>query len=156
VSRLMPDRPDEDEEFLSRLVREAGDPQVEPRPEHVAGLRALILDRLGPPRAARPWRTRLWAGSGLAAACLLAFFAWRGRDDKIPVPSPPTNESAHRAAPRPPDDVDRIAAWRKYRRVLDGGEMPTFHWPLQGDVAQLGIDLNSPRTARLKERNRPL
>ena len=41
VSRPTPDRPDEDEEFLSQLVSEAGDPTVEPRPEScVADLRA--------------------------------------------------------------------------------------------------------------------
>ena len=43
---------------MSQLVSEAGDPEVEPRPEHVADLRALILDRLGPPLTGRPSRTR--------------------------------------------------------------------------------------------------
>jgi hypothetical protein len=63
----MPDRPD-DEELMSRYISEAGDPHVEPRPEHVARLRSLVLERLGPPgpHPARRWRARLLVGSGLA------------------------------------------------------------------------------------------
>src|SRR5262249_22825202 len=49
-----------------------GDPHIEPHPEHVAKLRSLVLDRLGPPRAAGRWRSRLLVGSGLAAAACVA------------------------------------------------------------------------------------
>jgi hypothetical protein len=123
-------------------------------------IQSLIPKRLpsGLP-APRPLASRgRWAGvvGGLAAACLLAFFTWPGRDGKNPVPSPPTNESAQQVATRPPDDHDRIAAWRQYRRALDGGELPAFTWPLQGDFAQLGISLDSSQHARLNERNRSL
>jgi hypothetical protein len=99
-----------------------------------------------------------WVGmaAALAAACLLAFFTWPGRDDKNPVPGTPTNESAHEIAPRPSGQNESIAGWRQYRRVLDEGEMPTFHWPLPGDATQLGINLDSSLTARFNERNRPL
>src|SRR6516164_616480 len=86
VSRPTPDRPDADEDVMSRLVSEAGDPKVEPRPEHVADLRALILDRLGPPRTDRRSRTRWLVVSGLAAACSVAVLAWPRGDVKNPVP----------------------------------------------------------------------
>ena len=131
MSRPTPDRPDEDEEFLSRLVSEAGDPKVEPRPEHVADLRALILDRLGPPRADRPSRTRWLVVSGLAAACLLAVLAWPRGDGKNPVPGSSGRQSSDQIAPRPRQDPAGIAAWRNVRRGLDLSEMPAFSWPLQ-------------------------
>jgi hypothetical protein len=67
MPRATPDEPVE-EELISRYLAEAGDPHVEPRPEHVARLRALLLERLGPPRPhpAQRSRTHLLAGSGLA------------------------------------------------------------------------------------------
>jgi hypothetical protein len=63
-----PDQPDEGDELMGPYISEAGDPHVEPRPEHVAHVRSLLLERLGPPRTARRWRARLLVGSGLAAA----------------------------------------------------------------------------------------
>lgn len=67
MPRATPDQPDE-EELMSRYISEAGDPHVEPRPEHVARLRSLLLERLGPPRphAARRRKARLLVGTGLA------------------------------------------------------------------------------------------
>ncbi|HEX8199207.1 MAG TPA: hypothetical protein VF590_01875, partial [Isosphaeraceae bacterium] len=55
---------------MTRYISEAGDPHVEPPPEHVARLRSLLLERLGPPRPrpARRWKARLLVGSGMAAA----------------------------------------------------------------------------------------
>ena len=79
MSRPTSDRPDEDEDLMKRLVSESGDPNVEPRPEHVDALRMLLLDRLGPPRAARPRKTWWLVASGLAAACLLVGL---GEDDE--------------------------------------------------------------------------
>ena len=130
MSRPTTDLPDDDA-LIVRLVREAGDPVVEPRPEHVAALRALLLDRLGPPRAARPRRTRWLAGSGLAAACLLAALAWLARDDSPPVPGRGTSQSGPRVTLRAPDD----------RRPRDGAEVPAFRWPLQETVA---LTVSSP------------
>jgi hypothetical protein len=64
---MTPDQPDE-EGLMARDISEAGDSHVEPRPEHVARLRSLLLERLGPPRPhpARRWKSRLLVGSGLA------------------------------------------------------------------------------------------
>jgi hypothetical protein len=131
VSRPTPDRPDPDEGFLSRLVSEAGDPTVEPRPEHVADLRALILDRLGPPRAHRPSRTRWLVVSGLAAACLVAVLAWPRGEGKNPVPGFSGLPSSDPITPRPRQAPTSVAAWGNVRRGLDLSEMPAFSWPLQ-------------------------
>jgi hypothetical protein len=57
----------DDEQRIGRLIAEAGDPAVVPRPEFVSGLRSLVLDRLGPPRRVPGWRPRLVAGSAVAA-----------------------------------------------------------------------------------------
>ncbi len=67
MPRAMPDQPDEEKQ-MSCYISEAGDPHVVPRPEHVARLRSLVLERLGPagPHPARLWRARLLVGSGLA------------------------------------------------------------------------------------------
>jgi hypothetical protein len=131
VSRPMPDRPDADEDVVSRLVSEAGDPTVEPRPEHVADLRALILDRLGPPRAHRPSRTRWLVVSGLAAACLVAVLAWPRGEDKNPVPGFSGQPSSDPITPRPRQDPTSVAAWGNVRRGLNLSEMPAFSWPLE-------------------------
>jgi hypothetical protein len=131
VSRPTPDQTDEDEVLLARLVSESGDPEVEPRPEHVAALRARLLDRLGPPRASRPSRTRWLIGSGLAAACLLAVLAWPRPEIKNAVTDPDTSQSAPRITLQPPDDPSGDAAWLADRRGPDGTQAPTFHWPLQ-------------------------
>ena len=135
VSRPTPDRPDEienvDEDLLTLLISQAGDPKVEPRPEHVASLRALLLDRLGPPRAARSWRTRLLVGSGLAAACLLGVLAWPRHDPEDTVPSPDTGRSVPQITLRLPDDASIKAAWLDVRRGLDVSGIPTFSWPIQ-------------------------
>ena len=40
------------ESLLQHVIAEAGDPAVVPRPEFVAELRSLLLERLGPPRRA--------------------------------------------------------------------------------------------------------
>jgi hypothetical protein len=73
MSRAIPGQLDHDERLMSRLVSEAGDPAIAPRPEYISNLRALILDRLGPPRRA-PRRTmlRLLVGSGLAVLAVVA------------------------------------------------------------------------------------
>ena len=131
MSRPTPDPPDADEDVMSRLVFEAGDPTVEPRPEHVADLRALILDRLGPPRTDRPSRTRWLVVSGLAAACLVAVLAWPRDDGKKPVPDVSGQQSSDPIAPRPRQDPTDVAAWGIVRRGLNLSEMPDFSWPLQ-------------------------
>jgi hypothetical protein len=131
VSRPMPDRPDAGEDVMSRLVSEAGDPTVEPRPEHVADLRALILDRLGPPRTDRLSRARWLVVSGLAAACLVAVLAWPRGDGKNPVPGSGAEPSSDPITLRPGQDPTGVAAWGNLRRGLNLSEMPAFSWPLQ-------------------------
>ena len=130
MSRPTPDRPD-DEELLSRLVSEAGDPTVEPRPEHVADLRALIHDRLGPPRADRPLRARWLIVAGLAAACWLALLVWPRGDGRHLSMDPPGRRSSDKPAGRSRQDPDGLATWRDIRRGLDVSRLPAFAWPLQ-------------------------
>jgi hypothetical protein len=131
VSRPTPDRPDADEDVISQLVSEAGDPEVELRPEHVADLRALILDRLGPPLTGRPSRTRWLVVSGLAAACLVAVLARPRGNGKHTVPGFSGQPSSHPITPRPREDPTRVAAWGNVRRGLNLSEMPAFSWPLE-------------------------
>ncbi len=66
-----PDDP-ADEELIRRIIIEAGDASVSPRPEFVSELRTLVLSRLKPP--AQRWRRtmRLCVGSGLAAILVAA------------------------------------------------------------------------------------
>jgi hypothetical protein len=130
MSRPTPDRPD-DEELLSRLVSEAGDPTVEPRPEHVADLRALIHDRLGPPRAGRPLRARWLIVAGLAAACWLALLVRPRGDGRHLSTDPPGRRSSDETAGRSGQDPDGLAIWRDIRRGLDVSRLPAFAWPVQ-------------------------
>ena len=69
VDQLDPE--DEDQRF-GRLIAEAGDPYVAPRPEFVSTLRSMLLDALGPPRRASQWRPRLVVGSAVAALAVAA------------------------------------------------------------------------------------
>ncbi len=133
MSRLTPDRPeeDEDEDQLTLLITQAGDPKVEPRPEHVDGLRALLLDRLGPPRLARPWKTWLLMGSGLAAACLLGALAWPRHDVENTIKSNDVILSTQKVTIQLPDHASINVAWLDARRGLDVSEIPTFSWPVQ-------------------------
>ena len=57
---------------MAQLISEAGDPAVEPRPEHVEAVRSAILERLGPPRHARRWKPRLVAASAAATVAAVA------------------------------------------------------------------------------------
>ena len=132
MSRPTPDRPDREEELLSRLVFEAGDPEVEPRPEHVAALRALLLARLGPPKAGRPLQARWLVLAGLAAACGLALLVWPRGGGKSEAPRPSVPRAPEQVAARPRPDASDAAAWRSVRRGLDVSQMPTYSWPLQG------------------------
>jgi hypothetical protein len=116
---------------MSRLVFEAGDPTVEPRPEHVADLRALILSRLGPPRTDWPSGTRWLLVSGLAAACLVAALAWPRGDRMDRVPGLPGQPSPEPIAPRARQAPASIASWANVRRGLNLSEMPDYSWPLQ-------------------------
>lgn len=130
MSRPTPDRPDQ--ELLSRLVFEAGDPTVEPRPEHIADLRARIHDRLGPPRTDRGRKARWLVIPGLAAACWLAILARPRGDGKDPVAGHPGRQSSGGIAARPRRDPAGVAAWLDARRDLDVSRLPAFSWPLQG------------------------
>jgi hypothetical protein len=133
VSQPTPDPVLDDEEFLSRLVAEAGDPKVEPRPEHVAELRAVIANRLWPRRADRPpWMS--WPViCGLAAACLVAVFAWLGRDGMHPDRGLGSTgqQTSDPIALRPRKDRTAFDSWRSVRQDLDVSAMPGFSWPLE-------------------------
>jgi len=144
--RPNPDRSTESLEIRLRAL---------PQPPVRADLEARLLANIP---AAMPIPRRSWAGvagavGGLAAAGLLAFFTLPGRDGKNRLSNAPTNKSAHQVESRPLVANDRIAAWRQYRRALDGEELPTFTWPLPENVAQIGIQLDSSRSSRSKERN---
>jgi hypothetical protein len=103
-----------------------------PQPSVPADLEARLLSAIPTELPFQRRRWAVWVGvvGPLAAACLLAVFAWPRGDGNHPVPNPPTKESAHQVTPRPPDDPDSIAAWWEARRVLDGAERLTFIWPL--------------------------
>jgi hypothetical protein len=105
-----------------------------------ADLEVRLLAAIPPAGPVPRRRWALWAGvaGALAAACLLAVLAWRGRHDNGPAPGPQKTESARHARPRPPDDSDAIAAWREARRVVDGEELPPFTWPLE-EPAPVGV-----------------
>jgi hypothetical protein len=64
--------PADDDQQVGRLIAEAGDPSVAPRPEFVLRLRSHVLDALGPPRRASQWRPKLVVGSAVAALAVVA------------------------------------------------------------------------------------
>jgi hypothetical protein len=138
----MPSRRDDDEDLIARLVSESGDPTVEPRPEHLAALRARLLDHLGPPRAARPWRMWLLVGTALAA-CLLAVLAWFPPHVEHPGPGRDPNRAGPQVTHRPPDDPPGRAPRPE---DTEAAELPAFRWPLQ-ETASLMV--SSPVTQDL-------
>jgi hypothetical protein len=131
VSRPMPDRSDADDDLMSRLVFEARDPTIEPRPGHVAELRVLILSRLGPPRSGWLLRTRLLVVAAVAAACLVAVLAWPQGGSKGRAPGASGQQPPGQIVTRPREDPTSITAWGNVRRDLNLAEMPGFSWPLQ-------------------------
>jgi hypothetical protein len=98
-----------------------------------AGLEARLLAAIPAERLTprRHWAVRVGLAGALAAACLLAVLAWRGRDGQGPVPIPEKRDSAHQVTPQPLGNDAGIAAWRESRRVPDDPEMPPFAWPLE-------------------------
>lgn len=84
MNRPTPERSDESEEMMGRIIAEAGNPTVDIRPQHAGELRALLLDQLDPQPTRRSWKTGLLVGSGIAAAVIAAItlalsrpaFAW--------------------------------------------------------------------------------
>jgi hypothetical protein len=115
-----------------------------PQPPVPADLEARLLAAIPPAGPVPRRRWAVWAGvaGALAAACLLAVLAWRGRDGKAPAPSPQKTDSARQAPSRPPEE-DGIAAWREARRVADGEELPPFTWPLD-EPAPVGVATSIP------------
>ncbi len=126
-----------------------------PQPSVPADLEARLLATIPAEMRIPRRRWAVWAGVAgpLAAACLLAVFAWPRGDGNRPVPRPGTGESPHPItvpspgtiasadapgaglttppALRPSDDSADIAAWAEARRVLNGAEPATFTWPLK-------------------------
>ena len=143
MSRPTPDRLDEDEDddLLRFLVSRAGDPRVEPRAEYVASLRTMLLDRLGPPRVARPLRGWLFIGLGLAAACLLAVLVRPRSVVENPDKGQPAPQLALRLQPSNAPSLN--TAWLEARRGLEVSEMPSFSWPLQ-ESSPLTISTSIP------------
>jgi hypothetical protein len=104
-----------------------------PLPAVPADLEARLLATVPAelPITHRRWAVWVGLGSALVAACLLAVLAWPKGDGKAPVLPPEKRELTHQVPPAPPDDSDRLSAWRLTRRILDGAEPPPFTWPLQ-------------------------
>jgi hypothetical protein len=82
------------------------------------------------PSTRRRWAVWVGVVGTLAAACLLAVLAWSRRGDKPPQPGPATNNSASQVTPRAPNDLAAVPGWPEGRRVVDGPDVTTFHWPL--------------------------
>jgi hypothetical protein len=118
-----------------------------------SGSRAKGSSSRGPRRAVAGHRASLFAA--LVAACLVGMAVWFARSRPLPAPAAPQPRSVitDNAKLSPRDDDGQFAAWRQYRRVLEGGEMPAFDWPLQGDSSRLGIKLGSTQPSSFPERN---
>jgi hypothetical protein len=88
--------------------------------------------RLEEPRSRRPQRraVKVAMAGALAAACLLAVFAWPGHDGVDPLPPSPAGSLANQVRARSQDDSARISGWLETRRLLNGAEMAAFNWPL--------------------------
>jgi hypothetical protein len=103
-----------------------------PRPPVPADLEMRLLAAIPVGRAVR-WRSWVFWGGPITAvaACVLVALAWREHDDRPPVPTPATSQSAHAVTPHPRDDSTRSAAWRDTRRVLEEAELTPFNWPIK-------------------------
>jgi hypothetical protein len=95
------------------------------------------------PTAPLRWAGRVGVVGTVAAVCLLAVLAWRGRDGKKPYPSPGPSSSERPVAHLPPDDSDRSAAWPRRQRIPDEADMPMFTWPLE-TASALGVSKSIP------------
>jgi hypothetical protein len=140
VTRPTPIRPDNDgEDLVSRLVVEAGDPTVAPRPEHVAAVRALLHDRLGSPRTGRRLKRPWLALAGLAAACLVAVVGWPRGGRPGSATSRPEPQASNQNPPAPQPEATGAATWSQVRHGLDISAMPAFCWPVQESSRLPGV-----------------
>jgi len=139
-----PKRPNSDrspEELESRL-------RALPPPPVPSDLEARLLAAIPPesscenPGWTRPPRSRrpaVWlrAGLALAASCLVAVLIWPDSGEKITDPRLPTSldesQSAHLVAPQRLGESPNITPWLEVHQGLDGGDMPSFAWPVQGN-----------------------
>ncbi|HKI41373.1 MAG TPA: hypothetical protein VKA66_13520 [Mycobacterium sp.] len=138
-----------------------------PQPPVPADLEARLLATIPAEMPIPRRRWAIWAGvvGPLAAACLLAVFAWPRGVGNHPVPRSGTAKSQHWVtvpspgtiasadAPgaglptpptiRPSDNSAEIAAWAEARRVLNGAEPATFIWPIQ-EKSPITVSISIP------------
>jgi len=82
-----------------------------------------------------PVRPVVWVFGALAAACVLAFLAWLGRDRADQVQGPPRGRPTEQAAIVPPGDPDGVAPLLEARRDLQEAQMPAFAWPVRATLS---------------------
>jgi hypothetical protein len=129
-----------DLEAVAALWEQASrDPQLERALAELDGAlfveHATAKGKAGARSRQLPARRRRWAGwvgaaGALAAACLIAVLAGFWRDGMAPETSPATTASVRPLPRHAPDDFAGTPAWPEIRRLVDGAETPTFHWPL--------------------------
>ncbi len=150
MSPLLPNRPEDDEEFLARLVRQSGNPVVEPRPEHIAQVRSAIFARLETPVSTRRRNVAWFAVAFVVAASLLILFAlpWlrtrilddrevakqtdrqEHRNEDFGGKEPGASWPAHAAIDARREGAVVATAWGSARRDLDLALLPAYCWPV--------------------------
>lgn len=100
-----------------------------------AAVKSNLRGDLTPPtRTPTPSTVHQWhwavAVGGLAAACLLAVFAWNDRIHEGPITKKVTPEHTAPIKPRPQIDSAGIAALRESWRILEGQDTRPFVWSL--------------------------
>jgi hypothetical protein len=123
LSDTLPD-PDRSRESLEERLRAL------PRPPLPLELEARLLaaapSRL--PLLRRRWPIWISAAAALAAACMVAVFAWPRPDVPRAVTGPLAGGPAERVVAPPSHEYPSIAAWRQIRGLSDGDT--TYTWPI--------------------------
>jgi hypothetical protein len=119
--------PDRSREALEARLRAL--PRLAVPVELEGRLLAAAPARLPIRQRRRAFRVGLLAA--LAATCLLAVLTWRRPRGEHVVAVPKANEPAPRAVVPPSNEFPSIASWRKTQSLPDGGEIPSFTWPVE-------------------------